>query len=123
MLALCTATAWASPSEWSVHPPNTLRNQLEYNQWAQEEFGLADAELNRVWNALTSKLRKAEKDALVTAQLKWIEFRDAQAKATSLAYQGGSIAPYIYSESQIVTTRIRTWQLKQRLDELVRLGH
>ena len=104
-------------------PPATVKTQLESNQWAAGEFRKADAELNRVWKELIPKLGRAEKNSLVAAQLKWIEFRDAQAKAESMAYQGGSIAPFIHSVSLTQTTRLRTYQLKQRLDELVDLGN
>lgn len=123
MVALCTITALASPAEWKFTPPPNLQTQLEINQWAGEEFSKADAELNKVWKALLPKLQSKEKEALISAQLLWIKYRDANAEAAALAYEGGSIAPFMRAESKAITTRMRTWQLKTRLDELIRLGN
>lgn len=118
-----SVASFAHPQEWTNSPPDSAQSQLEINDWAANEFKTADAELNAVWKQLLPKLSEPEKEALTDAQLLWIEFRDVNAKAAAAAYEGGSIAPYIYSQSQTETTRMRTYQLKQRLDELVRLGN
>jgi uncharacterized protein YecT (DUF1311 family) len=116
-------TAHAHPHEWTNNPPDSAQTQLEINQWAGLEYKDADDQLNRVWKKLTPKLGAAEKKALTDAQLIWIKFRDANAEAAAAAYEGGSIAPYIYTQSRTESTRMRTFQLKQRLDELIRLGN
>ena len=123
LLLVLTSPVWGHPHEWTHSPPDSAQNQLEINQWAAQEFQDADAELNRVWNELTPKLSVAEKESLTDAQLIWIEFREANAKAAEAGYEGGSITPYIYSQSRTESTRMRTYQLKQRLDELIRLGN
>lgn len=119
---LTITSAWAHP-EWTNSPPDSAQTQLEINQWAAQDFEDADAELNRVWNELIPKLSQDEKDTLTDAQLIWIKFRDANAKAAQAAYEGGSMAPYAYAQSRAQTTRMRTYQLRERLDELVRLGN
>ena len=123
LLVLLSLPAFCAPKEWEVKPPAHLQTQLEINSWVQGEFEKADAELNKVWNELLPKLSKKEKERLVDAQLHWIKFRDAQAESAALGYEGGSIAPYIHAESKVVSTRMRTTQLRIRLDELIRLGN
>jgi uncharacterized protein YecT (DUF1311 family) len=123
LFILSMVPLWAAPEDWQVTPPDSLQTQMEINGWIQNEYSESDAELNRVWKQLLPKLDEREKESLVTAQLLWIKFRDAQAKSASLGYEGGSIAPYIHSESMLLTTRMRTYQLRLRLDELIRLGN
>jgi uncharacterized protein YecT (DUF1311 family) len=123
VVLILSLSANAHPNEWTNDPPDSAQTQMEINQWAGLEFKDADAELNRVWNELTPKLGEPEKKTLTDAQLIWIQFRDANAKAAAAAYEGGSIAPFIYNQSRTESTRMRTFQLKQRLDELIRLGN
>ena len=119
---LTVTSAWAHP-DWTTNPPESAQTQLEINQWAAQEYEDADAELNRVWNELIPTLSQGEKDSLTEAQLIWIKFRDANAKAAQAAYEGGSMAPFAFAQSRTQTTRMRTFQLRERLDELVRLGN
>lgn len=123
MLLLLSLSAFVHADEWTNSPPDTAQNQMELNFWASQQFTEADDELNRVWNELLPKLESKEKDALTDAQVLWVKFRDANANASAASYEGGSIQPYIYSQSRTQSTRMRTYQLKQRLDELVRLGN
>lgn len=118
ILLAMTCWAWAHPEEWVKSPPATVTNQLEANQWAADQYKEADLELNQVWKQLTSKLGDSEKKLWLEAQLKWIEFRDAQALADVEPYQGGSIVPMLHWNSKTALTRMRTHQLKMRLKEV-----
>jgi len=97
--------------------PALAQNQQELNAQAQSDFIKADAELNRVYKLLMKRAGGSTKDQLIAAQLAWIKFRDADAKARASENEGGSIYPMIYSGSRARTTRARTAELKEWLTE------
>lgn len=97
--------------------PAFAQNQQELNAQAQSDFVKADAELNRVYKLLMKKASGSTKEQLITAQLAWIKFRDAEAKARASENEGGSIYPMIYSGSRARTTRARTAELQKWLSE------
>ena len=97
--------------------PAAAQNQHEMNQQAHKDFLKADAELNRVYQRLVAKLDDTSKKKLVDAQLKWIKFRDADAEARAATNQGGTIYPTVYNGVLAQTTKLRTGQLKQWLEE------
>ncbi len=99
-------------------------NQTEMNICAEEEFEKADAELNKVYDAL---LQKEKKDALFTRKLResqraWIRFRDAELEAT-FACEGspfvcwGSMYPLSYNSYKAKMTKDRTERLRKYLTE------
>lgn len=90
------------------------QNQQELNQQADAAYRKADAELNRLWKKLQPSLSPEVKEKLVTSQQHWITFRDAEAEAKASMFEGGSMAPMIYSNSLRATTEqrireLRTW--------------
>ena len=93
------------------------QNQHELNVAAEAEFQKADAELNRVYQQLMAKLDKPSRERLIDAQLLWIKFRDADARARAEVNQGGSIYPMIVSGSRASATRARIAELKEWIDE------
>ena len=97
--------------------PAVAQNQHELNQQADKEYKTADKELNRVWKELVPHLSPEVKEKLVTAQEQWIKFRDAEATAKASIFEGGSMAPMIYSYSLKRTTETRTQELKDWLEE------
>jgi uncharacterized protein YecT (DUF1311 family) len=97
--------------------PGWGQSQHEMNQQADKEFKQADKELNRVWNDLLPRLQPETREKLRTSQLQWIKFRDAEAAARASIFEGGSMAPMLYSYSLKSTTEARTKELKLWLQE------
>jgi uncharacterized protein YecT (DUF1311 family) len=109
-LMFCALFCWAPALRAE---PELNQNQL--NQQAEDNFKKSDAELNRVYNALLKKLTPETKEKLVTSQLLWLKFRDAEANARASEFEGGSMAPMLYSGSRNHTTKARIADLKEWL--------
>lgn len=97
---------------------SSAQSQQEMNQQADADFRRADEELNAVYNKLIKKVTPEVQDRLIDAQLAWIKFRDAEAKARAAEVEGGSLYPLLYSGSLAATTRQRTKELQEWLDSL-----
>jgi len=94
---------------------NDPQTQLEINICSQLAYQNADKKLNQVYKQLLPKLSKFRQQKLITAQLAWIKFRDNSCEFERTAYEGGSIAPAIYSACLEETTKQRTQQLREYL--------
>ncbi len=106
-------------------PCQGVQSQMALNQCYCNEYGKADAELNKVYqqvlsaNAgegqLTEKLKAAERA--------WLAFRDAQLEAlypttgSDPREQYGSVYPMCYCMAQTQLTVQRTQQLKEMLKQ------
>ena len=88
------------------------QTQLELNEEAASEFNKADAELNKVYGELRSLLDDEDKARLKEVQLLWLKYRDANADFAASQFEGGSIAPLIYSSAMTSTTEDRVEELK-----------
>ena len=75
----------------------------------------ADKKLNQVYQQLLPKLSRSRKQKLIAAQLAWIKFRDVSCEFERSEYEGGSIAPTIYSGCVEQATKQRTQQLQNYL--------
>jgi len=95
MLALL---ALASPAAAQTLDCPGATSQLEMSDCAARAAQGADAELNRLW-----KLVKPQADArgdgqkLLDAQRTWLSYRDQTCELEAGLYEGGTIAPMIYS--------------------------
>lgn len=94
---------------------NDPQTQLEINICSQLAYQNADKKLNQVYKQLLPKLSKSRQQKLISAQLAWIKFRDSSCEFERSAYEGGSIAPAIYSACLEETTKQRTQQLREYL--------
>ncbi|MBD2451819.1 lysozyme inhibitor LprI family protein [Nostoc sp. FACHB-152] len=90
---------------------NEAQTQLEINNCAHLSYQNADKKLNRAYKQLLPKLSKSRQQKLIAAQLAWIKFRDASCEFERSQYEGGSIAPTIYSTCLEAVTKQRTQQL------------
>ena len=73
---------------------------------ARAEFEQADAELNKCYEALLTKLPDAEgKEKLKQSQRAWLVFRDAEAAFAADEAHGGSMAPTIRYETMAELTQ------------------
>lgn len=91
-------------------------NQNDMNTCAAQSFDAADAKLNAVYRALTSKLEDKDKTQLKTAQRAWLTFRDAECTFSIRENEGGSIYPMLWSGCLEQRTKARTKELQAHLD-------
>jgi uncharacterized protein YecT (DUF1311 family) len=85
---------------------------------AQAEFEKADAEHNKTYEALLTKLPDAaSKQKLKESQRAWLAFRDAEAAFAADEARGGSMAPTLRYATMTELTQQRIKQLKTRLAE------
>lgn len=105
-------------------------SQRQMDDCAAYESEQADAHLNKVYNKavqyMTDDLARAQKqrdqnqinyEATAIASLKeaertWISYRNIQCKAAAQQYEGGSMAPMIYSQCLTTLTEHRTADIK-----------
>ena len=76
--------------------------QMEMNSCAASDYSRADGELNTAWR----KLPKSKE--LLASQRAWIAYRDAECSFRKAQFEGGSIAPLIYSSCLSELTKERT---------------
>ncbi|NJM97365.1 MAG: DUF1311 domain-containing protein [Phormidesmis sp. RL_2_1] len=90
-----------------------LTTQAAINSCAQEDYAQADAQLNRVYQALKSAQSESGRQALGTAEVAWLRFRDLDCAFESNQFTGGSMAPLVYSNCLRELTIVRTQELQQ----------
>ena len=97
--------------------------QSEMNRCANLDAQAADADLNRVYQALLSKLRNDLNaiKKLKDAQRAWLAFRDAHMQelypADDKQREYGSIYPMCSAQVATAMTKERTAQLRKMLDD------
>src|SRR5215475_1287773 len=105
-------------------------NQSQMDGCAAIEYKRADAHLNKVYRKtmqyMTDDLIRAQKQndqaqieyeetamaSLKEAERTWLSYRDIQCRAAAQQYEGGSMAPMIYSQCLTKLTEHRTADLK-----------
>jgi len=94
------------------------QTQAGMNAQARADFERADAELNKTYETLLTKLPDAEgKEKLKESQRGWLAFRDAEAAFAADQARGGSMAPTIRYEVMAELTQQRIKQLKAKRTE------
>jgi uncharacterized protein YecT (DUF1311 family) len=93
------------------------QTQAEMNQTAAQRYFKADAELNKVYKTLMSKLDEKGKSLLIKAENEWIKYRDSHCKFEASFYEGGSMQPMIYSSCLESETINRIKELKEAIKE------
>jgi uncharacterized protein YecT (DUF1311 family) len=122
LLVVCfvTVVALSKTQKQQTQPCKDAQTQFEMNQCAHKEFVAADAELNKAYNRLASKLEEEELRAqLKTAELAWIKYRDATCDFEGGFYKGGTMRPMVESFCLARVTSARTAELKQQLEDYV----
>ena len=95
--------------------PTMAQNQHELNQQAAADFQKADKELNVVYKQLMKKLEGKVKQRLIDSQIIWVKFRDTEADARGLIFEGGSAQPLLYEGARARLTEKRVVELKEWL--------
>lgn len=124
---LLAAQESASPQNPCDEKPPSQR---QMDDCAAFEYKQADAHLNKVYRKamgyMTDDLAAAQKRAdarqlkyeeaaiasLKEAERTWLSYRDIQCKAAGQQYEGGSMAPMIYSQCLTTLTEHRIADLK-----------
>ena len=117
-MAFCTRVSFVLSLWFLLFSPVWAQDQHTLNRQAHEDFLQADKKLNQTYRALLPHLQPQEKEALVEAELLWIQFRDASARARAEINTGGSLYPMIFDGQRKRTTQNRTAELQEWLDEL-----
>lgn len=105
-----------SPAQQKKQSCSGLTAQSEMNRCAQDEYRKVDAELNRVYQQVMSKLEPDHRERLKIAQRAWITFRDAHCDCEAFTFNGGSMQPLSYYSCLSATTKERITQLQQLMD-------
>lgn len=116
-LALLPAAAAARQDEgrFDCEDPKT---QFELNVCADRKFAASDAELNRVYGQLASKLEDRRRARLKAAEVAWLKYRDANCEYEAALYEGGSMRPMVRSLCLERVTKARTAELRGQLKDL-----
>jgi uncharacterized protein YecT (DUF1311 family) len=114
MIAVLTLMALGIGCSASAHAENCDANQAAMNACAGKQRSALDADLNKQYQAQMGHLKNpAQKQALKSAQQKWIAFRDADCLyQVGKAENSGSIWPLLQSQCLAEHTRVRAEQLK-----------
>ena len=94
------------------------QTQMEMNQSAAQGYYKADAELNKVYKVLMSKLDEKGKALLIKVENDWIKYRDSHCNFEASFYEGGSMQPMIYSSCLESVTMDRINELKAAIKEV-----
>ena len=79
---------------------------------------VSDRKLNQVYRQVRVNYKGTSQETrLVTAQLAWMKFRDAECAVAAGRYEGGSMAPMAYAGCVDRLTQQRTQDLKGYLEE------
>jgi uncharacterized protein YecT (DUF1311 family) len=95
------------------------KTQLEINQCAAQDAKAADRTLNQVYQQARRfyRDRPSLENQLIDAQLAWIKFRDTNCKFSTSRFEGGSIAPLVFSRCTERLTKQRTQELQDYTKE------
>ena len=77
------------------------------NEWKK-----SDAELNRVYQEASKKLKPEQAALLKKEQRAWLTYRDAQCEADYKMLAGGTAAPLALTQCRVTLTQERTKTLK-----------
>lgn len=103
---------------WSIHLQadnfncRNASSQLEINQCSDQEFKEKDKELTKLYKYYYMKLDNPRKSQLQNSQHAWKIFRDLSCQYEANYYEGGSLAPMIYSNCLKDKTKARINDLK-----------
>jgi uncharacterized protein YecT (DUF1311 family) len=116
-VCLLTFASAAAQKQRQTNPCENAPSQYEANECAHKEYVAADAELNKVYSQLASKLEDQEQRAqLKAAELAWIKYRDTNCEFEGLFYKGGTMRPMIESFCKAGMTKARTAELRKQIE-------
>lgn len=120
LLSCAALSAAASAQRRDANDPcRDPQSQAEMNMCAAKRFKAADAELNKVYNQLVSKLGDdaGQLAKLKAAEVSWLKYRDDNCDYEASFFDGGSMKPLIYSSCMGRMTKARTAELRGQIKE------
>ena len=95
-------------------------SQIEMNIEAERRAGVAQQQMERAIVALerSGLMDERQTSSLRTTQRNWDEYAKSQAEFAAAEFDGGSIAPLVYSSELEAVTISRTGELKRMLQEM-----
>lgn len=97
---------------------SNVKTQAEITICTLNEYNAADKELNILYKKVFAKLTDKQRVVLISAQRKWIDYRDEHCKLYALLYKDGSIATSVIFANKTETTRTRIKELQDLLAQL-----
>ncbi len=99
---------------------STHMSQIEMNIEAERRAGVAQQQMERAIVALerSGLMDERQTSSLRTTQRNWDEYAKSQAEFAAAEFDGGSIAPLVYSSELEAVTISRTGELKRMLQEM-----
>lgn len=91
---------------------SSAQTQLEINTCLSEAAAASDRQMNQIYQTLSTNSTPTERRLLRTAQRAWTQFRDRNCAYAAAQYEGGSIAPSIYSSCLDRVTQQRITELE-----------
>lgn len=116
-LLFCTGCALASAASEAVDCSAGGDSQLEMNICAGQEREAADAKLTRLVDELKGHLEPETFAELEQLQVAWAKVREQDCRFEQSFYDGGSIAPLVYTNCMTAWTQARIDGLKVYLCE------
>ncbi|MGB3296426.1 MAG: lysozyme inhibitor LprI family protein [Phormidesmis sp.] len=101
----------ASEREAALTDCGSLETQSAMNLCAQQNYAQVDADLNEAYRALKAVLPDGGEEALTTAEIAWLQFRDLDCDFERNAFASGSMAPLTYNTCLSERTSARTDEL------------
>ena len=100
-------------------PCKNAMSQAEINLCTRRQYEAANAEMIKILSLVKKEVSTYEGalEKLETAQVKWVEYRDAACESEAVLYTGGSIRPTILNSCLTAITTERTKRLKVFLEE------
>jgi uncharacterized protein YecT (DUF1311 family) len=114
-MVLCLLIGSADPAQKQKpqDPCANAQTTSEMRDCAGKEYKQADAELNKVYKQLMSKLDdEGHQAALKSAQQAWIRYRDTNCEYESYLNRGGTIHSVVYTGCLTRMTKERTTELR-----------
>ena len=100
----------------ATNPCANPQNTIEMRECESKNMKEADAELNKIYKQLMSRIDKNQKDKLKAAELAWIKYRDAHCEFEASFYEGGTMQPQVHSSCLRAMTEKRTKELQEVLN-------
>lgn len=111
-LLLLSPLAAISPAQALEANCESPQTQMEMNICEGNRWKRADRQLNQTYQQLEPTLTEEQQDAITTAQLAWIAFRDAECVLYSSYAGGGSLQPMLQAWCMANLTTDRTEELQ-----------
>src|SRR6202451_2009443 len=92
-------------------------NQMAMNTCTAQAAKAADAREQQAYAALLAHVPASDKPLVQTAERAWRAYREAECKATTARFAGGSIAPTAYSTCRTALDALPTRTLKNATKE------